>query len=91
VAGDLDCRSHEATRRFANRRERFGKNLIENLGGRVTQIAFDTAASVSASELEIDLLALRRVGRDALLLLSSATLASSSPVASLILSRNFAV
>ena len=66
VAGDDDVRAHEPARRFANRRERFRQDLVEDVGDLLAQFAFRAAAPVAAVQLGVDALALRRVGRHAL-------------------------
>ena len=69
MAGDLDGCVDQAACSLTNGRERFGKNVIEYFSGRLTQVAFDSAAAIGAAQLEVDLLTLGSVRRCLLLLL----------------------
>ena len=53
----------EPARGLTHRRERFGQDLVEHVGDRLAQLAFDAAAAIRAAQLVVDPLALGGIAR----------------------------
>ena len=53
----------QPARGLADGGERLGQDLVQHLGDRLAQLAFDAAAAVGAAQLVVDLLALGGVAR----------------------------
>jgi hypothetical protein len=66
MARHANSASYETARRFANCGKSFRKNFIESFRGRFAQLGLYTAAPIEATELRVDALTLRGVGRSML-------------------------
>jgi hypothetical protein len=58
-----DLRADQAARSLARRGERLGQNLVEHFGDCVTKLCFDATATIRATQLVVDALALGRITR----------------------------